>query len=597
MSTVLVVDDVAIFREPIAAALRREGYEAVCASNGEEALDRIYEGRPDLVLLDIGMPVMDGATCLQWIRGQPDLRNLRVVILTALSERETLKKVVETGVQGYLLKSQFSLDDMLVRVRKVLAEPVPCGASAAAARSAKRASPTVSPAAPPATVADAVATKAAAVPDEPAPLVEGSPPGFLERADVITEIQAHAQVRGVPTVLQHAIALTRSDRTSFDEVAAAVRQDQALAIKVIKVANSPLFGNGRGVKDLPEALHRIGMAGIRDAIATIATIDQFPFQARDGFTPQRFWEHSIASATLADAIGQLTDAPAREHLFLAGLLHDVGRIVLVTMFPEQYEWVLRVSARQNADLVVAEQEMFGLSHDEVTEMVLRQWNAPREIREAAALHQCDVEHIQHAACSPRGTLVVALANRLAHAMLLGDSGNAMLLPFDEHVKALSLRAADIHAIVVEAMQKAEDAQIFYASRSMGPTQGPLVSELSRLADRRMRVVVLAPGAPQDPLSLFCERIGWLDVARPQLALLSVTGERSLQARVKDLQKIESDRGTRLPVALVMPDETCVSIEEALPGRACEIIRMPGRYRDIIRRMTQACAEEAVQAVG
>lgn len=117
MKKILVVDDMAIFREPIAASLRREGYESICASDGRQALNLLCGQRPDLILLDIAMPVMDGLSLLRAIRKQPNLRNIPVIMLTALSERETLTQAIQVGVQGYLLKSQFSLDDLLERVR------------------------------------------------------------------------------------------------------------------------------------------------------------------------------------------------------------------------------------------------------------------------------------------------------------------------------------------------------------------------------------------------------------------------------------------------------------------------------------------------
>ena len=120
MSTILVVDDMAVFREPIAAALRQKGYQTVCAGDGLEALNAAREHPPDLVLLDLAMPAMDGLAVLKAMRADPTLQEIPVILLTAVAERDTVIKAARLGADAYLLKSQFSLDELLGRVRSCL---------------------------------------------------------------------------------------------------------------------------------------------------------------------------------------------------------------------------------------------------------------------------------------------------------------------------------------------------------------------------------------------------------------------------------------------------------------------------------------------
>ena len=87
MSKVLVVDDMPIFREPIAACLRASGYETCIAGNGQEALAVLQSSRPDLILLDIAMPIMDGISFLSVIRGDPATQSIPVILLTAVRMR------------------------------------------------------------------------------------------------------------------------------------------------------------------------------------------------------------------------------------------------------------------------------------------------------------------------------------------------------------------------------------------------------------------------------------------------------------------------------------------------------------------------------
>ncbi len=123
--TILVVDDTVIFRDSMALALRRQGYDTLLASNGQEALELVRAHDPDLILLDVAMPVMGGLRCLKELRADQQFRDIPVIMLTAMSERDAIKGAEQMGIQGCLLKSQFSLKDMLAQVDELLQVAVP----------------------------------------------------------------------------------------------------------------------------------------------------------------------------------------------------------------------------------------------------------------------------------------------------------------------------------------------------------------------------------------------------------------------------------------------------------------------------------------
>ncbi len=116
MTRILVVDDLAIFREPIVAALRANGYEAIWAENGREALRLVKTSSPDLILLDVSMPVMDGLEYLRTVEADRTIPRPPVILLTAVAERDYIVKAAKLGVKHYLVKSQFSLEDLLARI-------------------------------------------------------------------------------------------------------------------------------------------------------------------------------------------------------------------------------------------------------------------------------------------------------------------------------------------------------------------------------------------------------------------------------------------------------------------------------------------------
>lgn len=121
--TILVVDDAVAFREPIAMCLRAKGYQVLEAANGREAVEVVRSRVPDLVLLDLVMPVMDGLELLERMRTMPACERIAVIVLTAYAEKEQVVRAAKLGVRDYLLKSSFSLQELLERVFQAVPMP------------------------------------------------------------------------------------------------------------------------------------------------------------------------------------------------------------------------------------------------------------------------------------------------------------------------------------------------------------------------------------------------------------------------------------------------------------------------------------------
>ena len=117
MATVLVVDDTAVIRDTVARLLKREGYDTICAGSGKEALDALNTTDADLMLLDIMMPEMDGMECLSLLRKDSRWRELPVIIMSALSDEEHLRKAEQLGARDYLVKARFTITQILDRVK------------------------------------------------------------------------------------------------------------------------------------------------------------------------------------------------------------------------------------------------------------------------------------------------------------------------------------------------------------------------------------------------------------------------------------------------------------------------------------------------
>lgn len=121
MPKILLVEDDNNLREIYGARLEAEGYEIVSASDGEEALATTVRERPDLIISDIMMPKISGFQMLDILRSTPETKDIKVIVMTALSQEEDKRRGEQLGADHYVVKSQVTLDDMVVLVREVLA--------------------------------------------------------------------------------------------------------------------------------------------------------------------------------------------------------------------------------------------------------------------------------------------------------------------------------------------------------------------------------------------------------------------------------------------------------------------------------------------
>jgi len=122
MKKILIVEDHAEVREPLARLLRHEGFDARRAANGSEALALLASETPDLILLDMIMPKMDGLTLLELIRRDVRWENIPVLVVTGVIEGSTLARARQLKVAGILFKPKFTVEELLLKIREIVPE-------------------------------------------------------------------------------------------------------------------------------------------------------------------------------------------------------------------------------------------------------------------------------------------------------------------------------------------------------------------------------------------------------------------------------------------------------------------------------------------
>ncbi len=180
----------------------------------------------------------------------------------------------------------------------------------------------------------------------------------------------------------------QSPNGSMLVVARVISQDPVMSAKILQVANSAFFGQPSEIVDTAEAAMVLGAERIRALILLAGVFSQYDGTKCPGFLPEPIWNHSVQVAMYARAIAfaETKDARMAEAAFTAGLLHDIGKLILAANLPEMYATALRLRASRKISDREAELGVFGISHAELGACLLASWGLPLPILEAIAWH-------------------------------------------------------------------------------------------------------------------------------------------------------------------------------------------------------------------
>lgn len=599
MPRVLIADDMPIFREPIDAVLRAEGYETSTASNGHEVLVAMAAGMHALVLLDLGMPVMDGLACLQAIRADPKLKRTPVIVLSAESDRARVIEAVRLGISGYILKSGFSLSAMLEKVRETIGQAAPKAAETAPP--APPAPPVVAgpPASPPAGGGGAGASAAAPRPPENGPGrtmsgterentlaadVKALRP-ILARSELMERLTACDELKGFSPTVSQVLKLTASSHSSVDAVSKAVRQDQAMALKILRVANSSVYSRGDRVDTVHKAILRIGLENIRQTVLNIGVVERFSSAAfKEFISTAQFWEHSIACGIIAAEIAHAMDGKEADSAFTSGLLHDLGRVVLAEVLGDMYIGVIEAARRLSAPLEVVETRLVLLNHADVMDRLLNAWKFPKHLVDPIMYHHLSVGNVRGVAPMRAAEILrLGLANRIAHALLLGNSGNETIYATEEHCRALNVPTGLIRKIEESARQQTDDTKFALMSHASGQAWPRRSEELREMLTTPFRPLYVSAAPEIDAFRIFFGELAGPRGDEPaNLAVVHITSAKERGMLGERLAAAEREAGLPpLPLLMLSPAGQVTLEDGVVAGRRCALLGTPTAVRQIV----------------
>ncbi len=195
-----------------------------------------------------------------------------------------------------------------------------------------------------------------------------------------------SEVQDIPTLHQVAwkVLKTISDKgSSVQDLEKLISRDQALTARILRVANSAFLGNDKQTLRVSEAILRLGTERLRSLVLS-ACIDGV---CRSRSLKNRsIWDHALAVGLAADFLAIECSYADHEGAFVAGLMHDIGKLILDSHMPDQYQEVLDLVYNENLGFTAAERRVIGFDHTEIGTLVAKSWNLPPVLQEVVQMH-------------------------------------------------------------------------------------------------------------------------------------------------------------------------------------------------------------------
>lgn len=352
MKRILFVDDEPLILAGLQNLLRkhRKVWEMVFVDSGEKALVKLAESPFDVIVSDMRMPGMDGATLLKKV--QEKYPNIVRIVLSGHAELETALRSVSVAHQ--FLAKPCDADTLQGVVDRA------CGLQA------------------------------------------------LLNDDAIRK--AVGTIGRLPSAPKVYAAVTRAledPDSSLKDIAQLIEKDMAISAKVLQLVNSAFFGLPQRVGSVQQALSYLGANMIRRVLLSVETFSMFEGAKVPGsFSLEQLQQHANAVATVASKL--VTGEPRSGDAFMAGTLHDVGKLILAVHVPEHFKRAMTLAAERKIPLFEAETELFGVTHAEVGAYLLGIWGLPYAIVEAVAHHHAPTR-VPHATFDVLDAVYVAEA--------------------------------------------------------------------------------------------------------------------------------------------------------------------------------------------
>ena len=262
----------------------------------------------------------------------------------------------------------------------------------------------------------------------------------------------------LPTSAMRVIALTKNPATSVKELETVIGQDPALTAGILRQANSAYYGYARRISSLQEAIVVLGFQAIQGlamsaAVAPLLKIQLVGYEIEQ----EGLWKHSLLTAMTAKRLCQLRKLPYGDIAFTAGLLHDIGKLIISIYVQEVGDFLVKKVTEAKFSYVELEEKVIGYNHATVGGFLAKAWNLPEDLVQAISYHHAPLSAQDHKEL----TCVVHVANGLANSLGIGGGVDSFLNPIlQEALDLLMLKESDLEILLAALGEFVMDPSLF-----------------------------------------------------------------------------------------------------------------------------------------
>jgi HD-like signal output (HDOD) protein len=265
-------------------------------------------------------------------------------------------------------------------------------------------------------------------------------------------VRQEMELASLPDIFFQITESLKNPRSSASYVAEVISKDVALSAKLLKMVNTPFYGFPSRVDTLSRAVTVVGTNQLTNLALGVSVISSFEGVPEEFFTLKEFWLHSVACGIVARLLAARAGLDGGEKFFVAGLLHDIGRLVMLKNHLTASMEVLRPAKVGRRALVDVERAVWGCTHADIGGRMLKSWRLPAFLEVLVHHHHTPMD-----ASMPAEAAVVHVADFIAHGIGIGSSGASLVPELDPRAwKKTGLRDGDLADVVRQAERQTGD---------------------------------------------------------------------------------------------------------------------------------------------
>lgn len=276
-------------------------------------------------------------------------------------------------------------------------------------------------------------------------------------------IESTEEIKSLPTSAIKLMQMTENETSSGEDLAKVIGMDQGLTAKVIRLVNSPFYGLSTKVASVKHAVALLGFQCIRD-IALSTELSKSMNKAFDGYLMSKgeLWRHSVAVGAIASRIAKKKDRTLVDAAFTAGMVHDIGRILLSRFLLSSFNQVKALVRAENITFNEAEKRVFGMDHAEAGGKLAKKWGFPADLVDAIKYHHQPGRSLQ----GKKLASIIHVADTIAISCGIGVGGDGLSYELEESaLTALHINETELDQYILDLQAGMKDIEDFVTHSS------------------------------------------------------------------------------------------------------------------------------------